>query len=101
MSHVIVLKIQNFAGHLYFHPNILRSAVGKISLAGSYPFFPISNCTKSTAKYISLYISSVRTVRNSQNGSEGLQKLTVADLQHILWTVSSIMYLKPEKCPRF
>ena len=97
---LIVLKIERLATHSYFHRNISRSAVRNISLVGPFPPSPISNSTKTTAKYIFLYISSVRMVHNSQNVSAGLQKLTFADLQYILWTVSSIMYLKPEKCPK-
>jgi len=68
---------------------------------GSFPFSPISNCIKTTAQYILLYISSARMVDNSHNGSKALQKLTVADLQYILRTTGSIMYLKQAKCPRF
>jgi len=67
----------------------------------SFPPSPISNCTKTTAQYIFLYISSARIVRNSQNVSAGLQKLTFADLQNILRTAGSVMYLKQVKCPRF
>jgi len=68
---------------------------------GPFLSSPISNCTKNTAQYIFLYISFVQMVRNSHNVSAGLQKLTFANLQYILRTAGSVMYLKPEKCPRF
>jgi hypothetical protein len=48
-----------------------------------------------------LYISFVRMMSNSQNGSEGFQNLTIANLQSIERAVSSIMYLKKEEVPKF
>jgi len=93
---LIVLKIWSLAGiHiciLTFHVQHYATFLNR--------FLPISNCTKSTAQYIFLYISSSRMVHNS-HVSEGLQKLTVADLQYILRTTGLIMYLKQVKCPRF
>ena len=95
------LESLNVSSHSYLHRNISHYAVCNISLSGSFSASLIRNCIKNTVQYIFLYISCVRLVRNSHNVTVGFQKLTLANLQYILRTAHSIMYLKQEKSPRF
>ena len=95
------LEILNACSHSYLHLNISHYAECNIPLSCSFSASLISNCIKNTVQYIFLYISCVKMVRNSQNVTVGFQKLTFANLQYILRTAHSIMYLKQEKSPRF
>jgi hypothetical protein len=58
-------------------------------------------CCQNTLVQAVTHAFFLRMVRNSQNVSGGFQKLTNANLQHILRTASSIMYLKGQKCQGF
>ena len=44
-----------------------------------HSFFPISKCTKSTAQYILLYISSARMVHNSYNVSADILSIALSE----------------------
>ena len=72
-----------------------------LSLAGTFPISLITNYTKNAVLYIFLYISFVKLVCNSQDGSVGLQNITIANWQYILRRAGSIMYLKQEEILSF